>query len=353
MLPELKTPPVPVRVRGLSKRFDSVQALDGVTIDFPAGSFFTLLGPSGCGKTTLLRIIAGFLEPSSGEVWLGDSNVVDTPPWRRRIGFVFQNYALWPNMTVLNNVAYGLRLRRAPRHEIRRLVEAGLERVGLGGLADRFPGQLSGGQQQRVALARALVLQPRVLLLDEPLSNLDARLRLEMRRELRRLQEEIGVTAIYVTHDQEEALQISDRIAVMNRGVVEQIGAPEEIYERPASAFVATFMGSVSLLHGRVTPVGSLLLEEGIELAVDLGQAASGRRVTIGVRPENVTITAPAGAGTVRGTVLGSAYLGHRRLTTFELAPGIRLSAEHRERLEPGDAVTLRVERFNVIEEAK
>jgi ABC-type Fe3+/spermidine/putrescine transport system ATPase subunit len=350
MLDDLKQPPVPVRVRDLNKQFDALKALDHVSLDFPAGSFFTLLGPSGCGKTTLLRIIAGFLEPTSGEVWLDQANIVDKPPWQRRIGFVFQNYALWPNMTVFDNVAYGLRLKRFSRSEIRQRVEDGLASVGLQGLGDRFPGQLSGGQQQRVSLVRALVLQPRVLLLDEPLSNLDARLRIEMRRELRRLQKDINVTTIYVTHDQEEALQMSDIIAVMNQGVVEQVGSPEAIYEEPRTTFVATFMGSVSMVNGQVTASGELQLSDGTALPLGLEQSLSGRAVTIGVRPENISLVGEGHEQAVPGQVVSSSYLGHRRLSIIEIAPDVRLNVEHRERLAAGSRATVHIGRFNVIE---
>jgi len=224
---------IPVRVESVRKRFGSSAALDGVTLDFPAGSLTTLLGPSGCGKTTLLRVIAGFVTPDEGRVFIGDEDRTATPPWRRRIGFVFQSYALWPHMTVFDNVAYGLTLRRLPRSEITRQVEGMLATVGLEGLAGRAPGHLSGGQQQRVALARALVLEPDVLLLDEPLANLDARLRAEMRRELRGLQRRVGITTVFVTHDQEEALELSDLVVVMHQGRVAQSARPTRCGSAP------------------------------------------------------------------------------------------------------------------------
>ncbi len=270
-------------------RFGSATALDGVTLDFAPGSLTTLLGPSGCGKTTLLRVIAGFVTPEEGRVFIGGEDRTATPPWRRRIGFVFQSYALWPHMTVLENVAYGLTLRRLPRSEIARRVEAMLATVGLEGLGIRTPGQLSGGQQQRVALARALVLEPDVLLLDEPLANLDARLRAEMRREVRRLQRDLGITTVFVTHDQEEALELSDVVAVMDRGRVAQSGPPDEVWERPASAEVAAFLGILSLVEGRASEKGDLLTG-GTALPLSLPRELAGKRVRVSVAARRYTI---------------------------------------------------------------
>ena len=214
------------------------------------GEFFTLLGPSGCGKTTLLRAIAGFTEIDSGSIRFNNAEIARLNPWQRNIGFVFQNYALWPNRTVFDNVAFGLRLRKLPGHEVRRRVDGMLSLVELEGVGNRYPAELSGGMQQRTAIARALVIEPRILLLDEPLSNLDAKLRVSLRREIQSLQRRLEVTTLYVTHDQEEALEISDRIAVMNQGRIEQTGTPEEIYREPKTGFVAEFVGSVNLLEG-------------------------------------------------------------------------------------------------------
>jgi ABC-type Fe3+/spermidine/putrescine transport system ATPase subunit len=280
---------IPVRVESVRKRFASSAALDGVTLDFPSGSLTTLLGPSGCGKTTLLRVIAGFVTPDEGRVFIGDEDRTATPPWRRRIGFVFQSYALWPHMTVFDNVAYGLTLRRLPRPEIARQVEGMLSTVGLEGLGGRAPGHLSGGQQQRVALARALVLEPDVLLLDEPLANLDARLRAEMRRELRGLQRRVGITTVFVTHDQEEALELSDRVAVMHQGRVAQYGPPDEVWQRPASAEVAAFLGSATVVEGRASDNGDLVTGAGI-LPLALPPDLAGKRVRVSVAARRYTI---------------------------------------------------------------
>ena len=241
-----------VEVSGVSKRYDDLWAVKRVSFAAPAGSFTSLLGPSGCGKTTTLRLIAGFAALDEGEVRIGGKPVDALPPWRRNLGVVFQNYALFPFMTVFDNVAFGLRRRRVPRGETAARVAEAIDLVGLPDLAGRYPRQLSGGQQQRVALARALVIRPEVLLLDEPLSNLDAKLRAEMRFELKRIQRETGVTSIFVTHDQEEALTLSDQIVVMNLGTVAGAAAPKSIWEQPQSAYVADFLGVENLFPGTV-----------------------------------------------------------------------------------------------------
>ncbi|WP_327092983.1 ABC transporter ATP-binding protein [Nonomuraea sp. NBC_01738] len=324
-----------LRIDGVSKSFGPVRALEAVDLHVPAGSLATLLGASGCGKTTLLRILAGFESADTGTVGFGGRDMAGVPVWKRRIGFVFQAYALWPHLTVFENVAYGLRLRKLPKPEIAAKVEQGLAMVGLTGREDRRPGQLSGGQQQRVALARALALDPDVLLMDEPLSNLDAKLRVEMRREIRRIQRRTGITAVYVTHDQEEALEISDVIAVMNEGRIEQAGTPEEIYAEPRTAFVASFVGSVSLLDGP-----AFGLAEG---------------VTVAVRPEDLELgggqfKGTAFEGTVfKGTVVESSYQGGRRSSVAELSGGRRLLFEHREPIATGETVTLTARRHTVV----
>jgi iron(III) transport system ATP-binding protein len=247
-----------LEIIGLSKTYPmqrghGVPAVRDFTLTVAPGEFVTLLGPSGCGKTTVLRTLAGLEEPDAGEILLDGRSIVQLPAHRRRIGLVFQNYALFPHLSVFENVAYSLRIRKAIEDAIQAEVPAALHAVGMEGLGDRLPGQLSGGQQQRVALARALVMKPDLLLFDEPLSNLDAKLRVQVRGELRRLQKRLGTTAIYVTHDQDEAMSLSDRIAVMNAGQVEQVGAPQDIYARPASLFVASFVGQVNALAGHVT----------------------------------------------------------------------------------------------------
>ncbi len=284
---------VSVRLVNIKKRFGSFYALKGIDLEVREGELFFILGPSGCGKTTLLRIVAGLYDPDEGEVYFDDRLMNDVPPYERNVGMVFQNYALWPHMTVFDNVAYGLKARNLPRREIERRVKWALRLVRLEGMEGKYPNQLSGGQQQRVALARALVIEPDLLLLDEPLSNLDAKLRVRMRAELKILQKDLGITTIYVTHDQAEALSMADRIAVMNFGVVEQVGTPEEIYNRPSSRFVADFIGEINFVEGVVkersdgravieTPIGDLLASDtGLE---------EGRRVVVGFRPERVRV---------------------------------------------------------------
>src|SRR5437016_3346931 len=245
-----------ISLRGVSKGFDRVTAVDGGSLEIADGELFTLLGPSGCGKTTLLRLIAGFAAVDAGEIRFGERRVERLPPYARNIGMVFQNYALWPHMTVRANVTYGLRLRKLSGDEIARRLAHGLRQVNLTGLEERYPGQLSGGQQQRVALARALVLNPDILLLDEPLSNLDAKIRVQVRAEIRKLQQELRITTVYVTHDQEEALSLSDRVAVMRDGRVLQVAAPKELYERPVNRFVADFVGTNNFIAGVCTERG-------------------------------------------------------------------------------------------------
>jgi iron(III) transport system ATP-binding protein len=274
-----------IRIEGLEKSFPGVKALDRVDISVEPGEFFTLLGPSGCGKTTLLRTIAGFYRQDRGRILLGDECIDDVPPWKRDTGLVFQNYAVFPHMTVFENVAFGLKNRGLRSAEINGRVERALAMARLTGLERRTPDQLSGGQQQRVGLARAVVIEPRVLLMDEPLSNLDAKLRVEMRVEIRDLQRQLGITTIYVTHDQEEALVISDRIAVMNGGVVQQIGRPWEIYKSPVNTFVAAFVGTMNFLEGNVVD-GSA--EIGTHRLPVPAVARAAQRVTLCVRPEEI-----------------------------------------------------------------
>ena len=242
-----------VELTNITKRFGPLRAVDDVSLTIGEGDFFTLLGPSGCGKTTLLRTIAGFYHPDAGEIRFGERLVNHIPAHRRETGMVFQNYALFPHLSVFDNIAYGLRARKVPKPEIAERIGRIIKSVQLEGLERRAPSKLSGGQQQRVALARALVISPQILLMDEPLSNLDAKLRVSMREEIRRIQKELGITTIYVTHDQEEAMAVSDRIAILNRGRLEQVGAPAEIYYRPESRFTAEFMGSSNIIEMDVT----------------------------------------------------------------------------------------------------
>ncbi|WP_456366145.1 ABC transporter ATP-binding protein [Thermococcus sp.] len=303
---------VEVRLENIVKRFGETVALKGISLHINHGELFTLLGPSGCGKSTTLRIIAGLDYPTEGKVFFGDQDVTNLSSSDRGAVLVFQNYALWPHMSVFDNVAYGLRIRKLPKEEVEKRVKWALELVKLQGFADRYPTQLSGGQQQRVAIARALVVEPKLLLLDEPLSNLDAKLRLEMRSEIRRIQRELGITVLYVTHDQEEAMAISDRIAVMNVGTVEQVGTPREIYEHPKTEFVASFMGKTNVIPAKVTE------REGDRVTVEFesfrleGLTYSGERddVVIVIRPERISLHPVEDAITLEGTVDLVEYYG-------------------------------------------
>ena len=309
---------VSVRFENVTKRFDDTVAVDGVSLTVEPGELFFLLGPSGCGKTTLLRCLAGFYTPEQGRILVGDRDVTALPPHRRDTGMVFQSYALWPHLTVSDNVAFGLEMRKLGRSEIEARVREALELVRMTDRARHKPNMLSGGQQQRVALARALVIRPQCLLLDEPLSNLDAKLRLDMRTEIRRICKDAGLTAIYVTHDQKEALSIADRLAVMDRGRIRQVGAPRAVYERPANTFVANFIGETNFLRGRVESGGNGTLrvrtEAGaLESAAPPEEAvAAGDEVTVSIRPEAIRLGAPpAGAANAfTGTVHDSIYLG-------------------------------------------
>jgi len=279
-----------VRLVNAVKRFGTVVAVNDVSIDIARGSIFSLLGPSGCGKTTTLRLIAGFEQPDAGDVFIRGARVTSMPPYRRDFSMVFQSYALFPHLTVAENVAFGLRMRRVARGDRARSVDEALDLVKLRTLADRYPRQLSGGQQQRVALARAIVVKPAVLLLDEPLGALDKMLREEMQVELRGLQQRLGITAVFVTHDQEEALTLSDRVAVMHNGVIEQIGAPREIYDRPRNAFVASFLGASNFVEGDVVAAdaSSIVVDTPAGRVSVHGERPIGERARIAVRPERL-----------------------------------------------------------------
>ena len=279
-----------VRLVNAVKRFGTVVAVDDVSIDIARGSIFSLLGPSGCGKTTTLRLIAGFEQPDAGDVFIRGARVTSMPPYRRDFSMVFQSYALFPHLTVAENVAFGLRMRRVARGDRARSVDEALDLVKLRTLADRYPRQLSGGQQQRVALARAIVVKPAVLLLDEPLGALDKMLREEMQVELRGLQQRLGITAVFVTHDQEEALTLSDRVAVMHNGVIEQTGAPREIYDRPRNAFVASFLGASNFVEGTVVArdASSIVVDTPAGRVSVHGARPIGERARIAVRPERL-----------------------------------------------------------------
>ena len=328
-----------ITVKGLTKRFGPLEVVSDVGFSIEEGEMFTLLGPSGCGKTTLLRLIAGFYAPDAGEVLFDDRVVNDLPPHERGIGMVFQNYALWPHMTVFENAAYGLKLRKIAPAQIGERIRAVLEKVKLGEMGDRYPGQLSGGQQQRVALARALVLNPKILLLDEPLSNLDAKIRIQVRAEIRKLQKELGITTVYVTHDQEEALTLSDRIAVFNKGKVLQIGPPKALYERPQNRFVADFIGINNLAEGTVEAADAaqpwLRLKTGFGelLAVKDERFRPGDRCVVSVRPENADLDGePApGRNLVQGRIVFAAYLGNALRYDVDLGQGVVFKVDIRD----------------------
>jgi spermidine/putrescine ABC transporter ATP-binding subunit len=304
--------PASIGVEGISKTFaGGIKAVDALSLDIGAGEFFALLGPSGCGKTTTLRLIAGFESPDEGRIVVGGRDVTEMPVHRRDMGMIFQSYALFPHRTVAENVGFGLRMRRMARAEIKRRVSAALAQVALAGLEGRRPAQLSGGQQQRVALARAIVIEPPVLLCDEPLGALDRRLRQQMQFELKQLQKQLGVTLLFVTHDQEEALALSDRIAVMNAGRIEQVGAPAEIYERPRTRFVADFVGEINIIDGTWSG-GRLLAADGqaVPAPFAAGRAGPG---AVAIRPERTLMTA-AREGLLAGRIITASFLGAQTL---------------------------------------
>ena len=345
-----------VTIKGLSKRYGDVAAVRGLDLQVKPGELVALLGPSGCGKTTTLRLVAGFLKPESGEIWVGDrclsSAASVIPPERRRMAMIFQSYALWPHMTVARNVAYGLRFNGVARAERDRGVRDMLRVVQLEGYGSRYPGELSGGQQQRVAVARALVVEPEILLLDEPLSNLDANLREEMRFEIRRLHETFGITTLYVTHDQAEAMVISDRVAVLQTGRVVQIGSAEELFDHPRTRFVAEFIGKTNLIDG--TAEGPSTVARGsLRLQVAAGDLVPGAPVAISIRPHQIEMApaepaAPAAlhANALTGTVRRASYLGDAVDYQVELDGSgavLRVAGPTPPRAHVGERVSLRI----------
>jgi spermidine/putrescine transport system ATP-binding protein len=339
-----RVPEVDVRLEQVTKRFDDVVAVDGVSLGIPHGSFFALLGPSGCGKTTTLRMIGGFEEPTEGTIFLGDRDVTGLPPYKRDVNTVFQSYALFPHLSIFENVAFGLRRRGVKGQDLRKQVTRLLELVQLAGFERRKPRQLSGGQQQRIALARALVNSPRVLLLDEPLGALDLKLRKEMQLFIKALQHDLGITFIHVTHDQEEAMTMADSIAVMNAGHIEQLGSPDDLYERPATPFVARFLGVSNLLEGEAEGDGIVRLSDGTIVRAPASSRRRGK-VAVGIRPEKIRL----GAGeenSLAGDVRERAYIGVSTQYIIDTAHGpitvyVQNTGSNPGAAQPGDQVTL------------
>ncbi|HEX7213359.1 MAG TPA: ABC transporter ATP-binding protein [Methylomirabilota bacterium] len=327
-----------LRVDGVAKRYGSVVALGGVSLSVAAGEFLTILGPSGSGKTTLLKVVAGFEFPDAGRVTVGGADITDVSPAKRNIGMVFQNYALFPHMSVARNIAFPLQMRGVPRSEIERRVIQVMALVELRGYGERLPSQLSGGQQQRVALARAVVFDPTVLLLDEPFGALDRKLRESMQLEVRRLQRRLGLTTVFITHDQEEALVLSDRIAVMDGGAIRQIGAPDEVYDRPADAFVAQFIGESNLLAGEIAAPDRVRLDDGTSVTVR-GLDGGRGRVRLLVRPEKMAIDSATNRFT--GIVVEAVYLGETHKLRVRVAEGVELMVRGRHAVSAGASVTV------------
>ena len=309
-----------LQLTGITKSYGDFKAVDDISLDVADGEFVVLLGPSGCGKTTTLRIVAGFVEPTSGAVGIGERDLTSLPPWKRNVGLVFQSYALFPHLTVAENIAFGLEMRKMPRAEMAPKITEALRLVRLEHLSDRLPRQLSGGQQQRVALARALVFRPDVLLLDEPLSNLDAKLRADVRVEIRELQRKLGLTTVMVTHDQEEALTMADRLVVMSEGRIRQIGTQRDLYERPSEKFVADFVGRSTFIEGRMDGSGRFVSAGGLIIACEGAGTGS---ACLALRPERLALTAATMDNSFAGTVEFISYLGsqvdlHVRLSPLE-----------------------------------
>jgi iron(III) transport system ATP-binding protein len=344
-----------VSLKGLTRRYGDVAAVKDLSLEVKPGELVALLGPSGCGKTTTLRLVAGFLAPEAGEIWVGDrclsSSATVVPPERRRMAMIFQSYALWPHMTVAQNVGYGLRFKRGLAAAARDGKVAEMLRVvQLAGYEARYPGELSGGQQQRVAVARALVVEPEILLLDEPLSNLDANLREEMRFEIRRLHEAFGITTLYVTHDQAEAMVISDRIAVLDRGRVAQVGTADEVFLRPRTRFVAEFIGKTNLVEG-VAVAADTIAVGSLRLRVASTGLVSGARVAVSIRPHDIALASPGngatGANALRGTVQRASFLGDSvdcQVRVAESDVVLRVAAPAAHRVRPGEAVGLSID---------
>lgn len=339
-----------ITIKNALKKYGNTTVIEGLNLEIRDGELFTLLGPSGCGKTTLLRMIAGFNSIEGGDFYFGDERINDKDPAKRNIGMVFQNYAVFPHLTVRKNVAFGLNNRKLDKDTVTRETDKFLKMMRIDEYADRLPQNLSGGQQQRVALARALAVKPDVLLMDEPLSNLDAKLRLEMRQAIRNIQRELGITTVYVTHDQEEAMSISDTIAVMDHGVIQHLGAPKEIYQRPANLFVSTFIGRSNILDGKIS--GGTLLLEGVRLNCDEWQKIPSGDVKVSVRPEEFLIRTENDGSCIPGQVTDSIYLGMDTHYMVKLADGSEVlviqESTLRDNYRVGEQVWLAVNRSKI-----
>ncbi|MCP5514884.1 MAG: ABC transporter ATP-binding protein [Spirochaetales bacterium] len=340
-----------LRLKNIYKSYGKTAVINGLSLDVKDGELVTLLGPSGCGKTTTLRCVTGFLNPEKGDIYIGEKNITEIPPEKRGIGLVFQNYALWPHMTIFENLAFGLRLRKMKDNVIQKKVMEGLSIVKLEDFGDRYPRQLSGGQQQRVALARAIVLEPDILLLDEPLSNLDALLREQMRFEIGQIHKNFKITTIYVTHDQTEAMVISDRIVILNKGIIMQQGSPTEVYSKPENKFVAGFMGTTNFIPGEISETkGSRLLmttEGGRKLLCSGPEAEKGKKCEAAVRPENILFcpSGETGENIFPALVTRASYTGD--MIDYEIEfDGIRLRARGsvKERAEAGDKINIKID---------
>lgn len=339
-----------ITIKNALKKYGNTTVIEGLNLEIRDGELFTLLGPSGCGKTTLLRMIAGFNSIEGGDFYFGDERINDKDPAKRNIGMVFQNYAVFPHLTVRKNVAFGLNNRKLDKDTVTRETDKFLKMMRIDEYADRLPQNLSGGQQQRVALARALAVKPDVLLMDEPLSNLDAKLRLEMRQAIRNIQRELGITTVYVTHDQEEAMSISDTIAVMDHGVIQHLGAPKEIYQRPANLFVSTFIGRSNILDGKIS--GGTLLLGGVRLNCDEWQKIPSGDVKVSVRPEEFLIRTENDGSCIPGQVTDSIYLGMDTHYMVKLADGSEVlviqESTLRDNYRVGEQVWLAVNRSKI-----
>lgn len=329
-----------IKIDDLAVHFGDNIALKDIHLDIKAGTFFTLLGPSGCGKTTLLRSIAGFNPATKGNIFFNNKNITSIPAWDRNIGFVFQNYALWPNKTIFDNISYGLKLRKFSTDEINKRAKDILDIVHLNNVQKKYPAELSGGMQQRVALARALVIDPPLLLLDEPLSNLDAKLRISLRKEIRQIQQELGITAIYVTHDQEEALDISNSIAVMSKGNIEQIGSAQEIYENPQSSFVANFIGNANFIEGKKISENEFQLKNQQVIHAKLSQPNNQDNPKYAfIRPENIQISAQEEPQSIKAEIIDKRYYGNRSQYNIRIYNDIIVTLESSAHFSTGETL--------------